>query len=201
MVHQTGEATESQPYMRRRVGPWPALSRHQFVVNGGVCHEVDGRKSTVAVIGKDNAVLRVYSLTLRQDGWWPEGYITCEQQVPSREASQPAVPTPHAGALKINGRRPGHTRRQGPTPCHGRRTCASTDRATFSTTPRSAPTRTSHRLGHSALRRCLACPKPEIRAPRALRTGRVAAGKASPRKEPALAGPVLSFLRRNRRRR
>lgn len=44
--------------------------------------EVDGRKSTVAVIGKDNAVLRVYSLTLRQDGWWPDGFITCEQQVP-----------------------------------------------------------------------------------------------------------------------
>ena len=41
-----------------------------------------GRQATVTAVTTDGDVLRVYSLTLRRDGWWPDGYAACETQVP-----------------------------------------------------------------------------------------------------------------------
>lgn len=42
----------------------------------------EGRRATVAAVNSAGSVVRIYSLTLATDGWWPDGYSTCELQVP-----------------------------------------------------------------------------------------------------------------------
>lgn len=40
--------------------------------------EGDGRRATVTAVDHEGGITRVYSLTRHGDGWWPDGYISCQ---------------------------------------------------------------------------------------------------------------------------